>query len=322
MSHGLLEWAPTGAASPRDVSVVIPTRRRPELVLRAVASALGQTLPPAEVIVVVDGPDDVTERALHGVDDDRLTVLTLPCRRGGAGARNAGIAAARGTWIALLDDDDEWLPDKLAQQSALLEDCADPLRTVVGSRVEWVSESASMTWPLRAPRPDERVADYLFVRTMPGEGFLATPSVLLSRELAVRCPLPEHLVIHEDFDWFLQLEHVGATFAVAMAPLVRVHAARARVSVSRQATWRQSLDWALSRRAALGPRAFGAFCLTEVARTARDARSVSGLLRAFLYAVTSRPRPVDLARFVVIALLPEATRWRLRAVRKAAGTCA
>lgn len=93
------------------VSVVIPTRNRPHLLLdRALRSALTQTLSNIEVIVVVDGPDPATLQTLHGITDPRLRVVALPENLGGAEARNVGVRHARAEWVALPDDDDEWLP--------------------------------------------------------------------------------------------------------------------------------------------------------------------------------------------------------------------
>ena len=100
------------------VSAVIPTRGRPELLQRAVRSALAQTLRAIEVVVVIDGEDPATSLALKEWthQDGRLRVLALPASVGGSDARNRGVEAASGEWIAFLDDDDEWLPGKLQAQ--------------------------------------------------------------------------------------------------------------------------------------------------------------------------------------------------------------
>lgn len=103
------------------VSVVIPTRDRPELVRRAVRSVLAQRVDvPLEVIVVFDGePVDEELEELSGSAEVRVLPNSRP--QGLAGSRNTGILAARGALIAFCDDDDVWLPDKLAAQLAALE---------------------------------------------------------------------------------------------------------------------------------------------------------------------------------------------------------
>ncbi len=100
------------------VSAVIPTRGRPELLRRAVRSALAQTLREIEVVVVIDGEDSATKRALQELahEDGRVRVVALATSVGGSDARNRGVDAASGEWIAFLDDDDEWLPGKLQAQ--------------------------------------------------------------------------------------------------------------------------------------------------------------------------------------------------------------
>lgn len=108
------------------VSVVIPTLNRPHLVVRAVRSALAQTLHTIEVVVVVDGPDNLTIEALGTLEGSRVVIKTLPCNVGPAGARNAGVEAARGRWVAFLDDDDEWAPHKLAIQLSAVQSSSRP----------------------------------------------------------------------------------------------------------------------------------------------------------------------------------------------------
>jgi glycosyltransferase involved in cell wall biosynthesis len=97
-------------------TVVVPTYRRPEMLGEAVASILAQTFDDFELIVVDDDPAGSAELALANLADPRLEYVRNDRGRGGAGTRNAGIFRARGAWVAFLDDDDVWLPDKLARQ--------------------------------------------------------------------------------------------------------------------------------------------------------------------------------------------------------------
>ncbi len=102
-----------------DISVIIPFYNRQQYIDEAVQSVLAQTLPPREIIIVNDCSREESRRYLDryaGV----CTILDLPKNVGLAGARNAGIHVARGKFIALLDDDDIWLPEKLAVQHRYL----------------------------------------------------------------------------------------------------------------------------------------------------------------------------------------------------------
>lgn len=100
------------------VSVIIPTWNRASLLRRTLASVLGQTVVPLEVLVADDGSTDDTAAVVHEFGA-RATHLALPHRGQPAAARNAALARARGNWVAFVDDDDLWQPDKLERQLAL-----------------------------------------------------------------------------------------------------------------------------------------------------------------------------------------------------------
>ena len=105
------------------VSVIIPTcNRRPRL-QEAIASVLAQTSPADELIVIDDGSTDDTAAWMQALAANPSRPVVRYLRQDNAGpaaARNRGIAAAGGEWIALLDDDDVWLPTKLERQRAIL----------------------------------------------------------------------------------------------------------------------------------------------------------------------------------------------------------
>lgn len=104
------------------VSVIIPTCNRPELLKKALASVLAQTFKDYEVIVVDDGDKVRSNGVIDALSDSRFRYVTNePPRRGGAHARNKGVKLATGNYIAFLDDDDEWEPNKLAVQSKELD---------------------------------------------------------------------------------------------------------------------------------------------------------------------------------------------------------
>ena len=108
--------APSIAASAPLVSVIIPTWRRADACLRAVASVRAQTWTRLEILVVDDASNDDTPERLAGVDDPRLRTIARTRNGGVARARNDGLAAARGDHVAFLDSDDLWHPDKLDAQ--------------------------------------------------------------------------------------------------------------------------------------------------------------------------------------------------------------
>lgn len=318
--------ARAAARAPRapqeTVSVVIPTRGRPALLRRAVRSALAQSRPALEVVVVVDGDDPETDRALDELADPRLRVVRLPAARGGAGARNAGVGAAAGDWIAFLDDDDEWLPHKLEAQlrAAAASAHAYP---VLCSRLIARSPRGDYLWPRRVPRPGEPASEYLFARSslFQGEGIIQTTMLVAPRALLLRVPFTEGLPRHQEWDWVLRAAgQPGVGIEFVPEALAIWYIEEDRPGVSRAGGWTASLDWMERSRALVTPRAYAAFLMTSVsARAAREGawRACFDLLaRAVRF---GRPRPIDFLIFLGIWLVPQRARWRLRAALGGAG---
>src|SRR5690348_2164439 len=104
------------------VSAVIPTYRRPKLVIRAIQSVLRQTYPDVEVIVVIDGVDHETRDAVESLHNPSIVCIEVGRHVGPAEARNRGVQEASGTYIGLLDDDDEWTDNKIALQMQIVEE--------------------------------------------------------------------------------------------------------------------------------------------------------------------------------------------------------
>jgi len=103
------------------VSVIIPTYNRAHLIKRAIQSVLNQTYQDFEVIIVDDGSTDNTEKVVKSFNDPRIRYIRHEKNKGAAAARNTGIKAAKGKFIAFQDSDDEWLPEKLEKQMKVFE---------------------------------------------------------------------------------------------------------------------------------------------------------------------------------------------------------
>jgi len=106
------------------VSVIIPTYNRAHLVGRAIQSVLNQTYQDFEIIVVDDGSADNTKEVIKKFQeqDKRVKYIRHEKNRGGSAARNTGIKASRGEYIAFLDSDDKWVPGKLEKQLKKIND--------------------------------------------------------------------------------------------------------------------------------------------------------------------------------------------------------
>ncbi|WP_310489427.1 glycosyltransferase family 2 protein [Chamaesiphon sp. VAR_69_metabat_338] len=106
------------------VSVVIPTYNRAGVIGKPIRSVLAQSYQDFEIIVVDDCSNDDTERVLESFNDPRIRYIRHQSNSGAAVARNTGIDNSTGAYIAFLDSDDEWLPEKLAKQLNLFQQCS------------------------------------------------------------------------------------------------------------------------------------------------------------------------------------------------------
>ncbi|MEW6273094.1 MAG: glycosyltransferase family A protein, partial [Thermodesulfobacteriota bacterium] len=299
------------------VSVVVTTRGRPQLVGRAVASALAQTLRELEVIVVLDGPDPATLAALRELEDARVRLHVRDARGGQAAAINSGVALARGAFAAMLDDDDEWLPDKLAVQLAAAEASAHA-RPVVGCRFLARSEADDVAWPLRRPRAGEPACEYLFCRTMLafGEGIVPTSMLLAPTDLFRRHPMAEDLPKHCDLDWLLRVDRLPDVALVLPAdprPLAIWQQQAGRHRLSNVHDWRFSYAWVGRARDAgdVSARAYAGFLLTWVsfsARVQRDRGAFAFLVKEALR--RGHPSALELAVHAGVWGMPSLLRAR------------
>ncbi len=203
------------------VTVVIPAHDAEATIGAAIESVMNQTSAVLEVIVVDDGSSDATSRVASGAagagggaGGGSVPVKVIAQRQGGpSGARNAGIAAARGSWIGFLDADDRWRPRKLELQLGVV--AQHPDAVVVAS--DWVREEGSMR--------EEGEA------SMPGCTALSDRDILILNRFQTSTALCRTDVLRslggfdrsldgvEDWDMWLRLAGVGTVLKLDM-PLV------------------------------------------------------------------------------------------------------
>lgn len=239
------------------VSVIIPARNAERYIAEAVESALHQTAPPAEIVVVDDGSRDRTGEIARSYG---LPVVVISERVNGSGpARNLAAARSTGEWLAFLDADDVWLPEKLSRQLAkagpdTMLVCTD--RFNIG-HLDGLPEVHGMLQP-------QREGD-LFVPLLLDGNFITTSSVLIRREAFVEAggfPTDADLIVAQDWDLWMR---VAARHEVAACaePLVkyRLHQGGAsrqidRMMLARSRVVSRALDlpkgrelpWLLKRR--------------------------------------------------------------------------
>jgi glycosyltransferase involved in cell wall biosynthesis len=179
------------------VSVIIPTYNRADLVRQAVASVKAQTFRDFEIVVVDDGGTAGACGVLSAGPE--LRVLRHPGRRGVAAARNLGVAAARGQWLAFLDSDDLWLPDKLARQILLLE--GQPELLICQTEETWVRQGVRVN----KPAAHRKVTGQIFLPSL-ARCMISPSAVMLHRRLLQdHGGFDETLPAAEDYDLWLRL---------------------------------------------------------------------------------------------------------------------
>ena len=191
----------------------MPTYNRAAYIAAAIESVLAQGLPDVEIVVADDGSTDGTAEVVSSFGD-RVAYIPLPHRGQPAAARNAGLAVARGEYVAFLDSDDLYLPGKLARQQSALE--SSPEAGLVYSDATFFREDPG--------RPTGRVLDgfeprsgWLFAGLLRGN-FLSTPIVLVRRsclEVVGRFDERPDFFAVEDYDLWLR---VAARYPIVYAP--------------------------------------------------------------------------------------------------------
>jgi glycosyltransferase involved in cell wall biosynthesis len=186
------------------ISVVVPAYNAARFLPRCIQSVRAQTLKPDEIIVIDDGSTDNTSAVAAGLG---AKVITL-ANGGVAAARNTGIRNASGEWVALLDADDMWYPEKLERQAAL----AQPEVVLIYTGIKLFDE---MGFREENPAADADTAR----RMMRYRNSIPTSSVLVRRETVLKAGgFREDISTCEDWDLWMRLVSFGQ-FAAITEPL-------------------------------------------------------------------------------------------------------
>lgn len=200
------------------VSVIIPYYNREHTIALALQSVLAQTLVDWEVVLVDDAsrvdPGEIVSRI---VPAERLQVIRQPTNQGPGAARNAGVRAARGEYVAFLDSDDAWMPEKLEHQLRAVLALPEPEMAfcVTQTRVE-MGDGAIRIQPSRPVGQGESFADFLYV----GMEFAQSSSFFLSRAAALKLPFEEELRQYEDHLFFIDAGNFGMRYSLVPQQLV------------------------------------------------------------------------------------------------------
>ena len=197
MSTSLKKSPAPGKETSPQVSVIIPTYNRCTVLGRAMDSVLSQTFTDYELIVVDDGSNDGTPELLDRYSD-HVTVIRQE-NRGVSAARNTGVLASKGEFVALLDSDDTWLPKKLERQVAFFD--ANPEALICQTEEIWVRNGKRVN----PKKKHLKLSGMIFEKTLPL--CLISPSaVMIRKSLLDEVGLfDESLPACEDYDLWLRI---------------------------------------------------------------------------------------------------------------------
>ena len=201
------------------VSVVLPAHNASQTIIRALHSVATQTYPNLEIIVVDDASTDGTAALVSGWNEAPVRLERLTTQSGAAAARNHGLKLARGEYVAFLDADDEWLPEKTTMQVSVLN--WDPTISFVTCESWLVGADGTIKGTVNSGRT--RPVGAKAWKTLLRHPSVATPCVMVRRDQALALGgFDASLPIAEDQDFWIRLALAGS---VAHLPqeLVRVH---------------------------------------------------------------------------------------------------
>ena len=198
-------------STPR-VSVIMPAYRCAGTISESIRSVQAQTLFDWELLIVDDGNRDDTPAVIDSFAkaDPRIRVICLPDNGGVANARNVGVRAAVAEWIAFLDSDDMWLPDKLERQLALAKETGAPLLYTGAACIDEHSEKTGREFKVPASTA---------YRSQLYGNDIVCSTVLMRRELFLRHPM-ERSDLHEDYLCWLAALQEGFTAYGIPEPLI------------------------------------------------------------------------------------------------------
>lgn len=200
------------------VSVVIPTYNRPEFLSSAITSVLNQTFQDFEIIVVDDGSRNNTPEVVNRLNNKKIKYIRNEINKGEAGARNTGIMNSDSEYIAFLDDDDEWLPEKLALQVELLKNNPIKVGAVYTGYVEIDVTSQKVLWKMVPVKKGDIYKD-MFIKN-----YVGIPSTVVARrECFEKVGLFDESVVYPtDYDMWIRISK-EFYFEYIKEPLVKYH---------------------------------------------------------------------------------------------------
>ncbi len=195
-----------GAIDVVRISVILPTHRVDESFFQALESAKNQLLKPSEIIVVFDGVEPPNGVSLSANNAVKVYAVHLEKNRGPSFARNKGVSVSTGDYLAFLDSDDQWLPDKLLNQATELKKDKSRAPTICVSSVAVIKYGEVA----QKRRPNLMVGSTTSSLLQQWPYLYLGSTLFVSREVFYRVgPFNERMRIYEDFEWQIRFSKLN-----------------------------------------------------------------------------------------------------------------
>lgn len=217
-----------------NVSIIVPTYNRRDVIPRAIKSILRQTYSAYEILVVDDGSTDDTAAVINEMEDSRIRYIALKENKGAAHARNIGIQEAKCDYIAFLDSDDEWMPRKLELQMKKMLNLSEEYGLTY-CRMGGMCRDGKNRYTCPAPECPKGILEGDMFKVLLLQNVIGTPTVLARKACIEQAGgFKENLRCLEDWELFLR---ISRNWRIGFVDKLLVEVHKSTGSVSTNMAW-------------------------------------------------------------------------------------
>lgn len=250
----------------QKVSVVIPTIGNTKMIKRSVDSVLSQTFTNIEIIIVMDGSSNAVQELIRNYNNDNIKLIETGKNLGGGAARNIGVKAATGKWVALLDDDDEWYSTKIEKQMNEFSGYTieDNVFCFTAS-LAYKSEEDNIKLPKKIWAETYTIDEYLFnLKRGQRIGFIQTSTIMASKKYFLNNLFDESLPKHQDWDWLLNAQKKSNNKVIYIDEILNKYHLSNEKSVSKKNIWKFSEKWIENKKKEIKRESYDSFLIVAV----------------------------------------------------------
>ncbi|MFT8812563.1 glycosyltransferase family 2 protein [Oenococcus sp.] len=271
--------------SQATVDAVIPTYERPadrqaqnQMLRDALSSVLAQTYPVSNIFVIADGKSQTARSIVGQFHNEHIYFIESGEKNGGGSARNIGIRSSQADYVAFLDDDDIWGPNKIERQLSALANYSSEDLVFSFTQVQSEEVGRFDLLPLQGPKTEWSLAEYIFLHN----GYITTSTIMASRALLAKNMFTEKLPKHQDWDWLFKADFfckAKSVFVKMPLTTYRTQYPGRSMSVSQRNTWQFSHNWILKFKSYLNPAIIASFDRGHVVDGLLNDHSMSKLVK-------------------------------------------